>query len=353
MLSKIKRIAAVMLLLTMLVSAFAACSNSDVPDGYQLIACEGDCFRLYVPTQWTPNTAGGVTSAYYSASAGVSVCVTVADDAGELSVEEYWIKCNENFANSLKNYEWSGKHETMVLGGKPAYKYVYTASVTIVNGENSETVDYKFMQVMARYEGELYVFVYSAPLESYDAYLETVDGDSDGAGILPYFTFAEPYKSGDDKKYSDKVKVPEGMKLISTDELAYRFFVPTSWIVNNRAEYSAAYVSETDSSNVSVQMYMTNDDSKTVDQYFAECEARYKEIFESYVLLSTENIKMDGISAKQYVYTVVSGGVEYKQLQAIVVKGGVFYTVTYTALPQSFDAHLDDVAKMIENFDVR
>ena len=86
---------------------------------------------------------------------------------------------------------------------------------------------------------------------------------------------------------------------------------------------------------------------------FAECEARYKEIIESYVLLSTENIKMDGISAKQYVYTVVSGGVEYKQLQAIVVKGGVFYTVTYTALPQSFDAHLDDVAKMIENFDVR
>ncbi|MBE6685351.1 MAG: DUF1795 domain-containing protein [Ruminococcaceae bacterium] len=351
--SKIKRIAAALLLLAMLTSAFAACSNSDVPDGYQLVACEGDCFRLYVPTQWTPNTAGGVTSAYYSASAGVSVGVTVADDAGELSVEEYWNKCNENFASSLKDYEWSGKHETMVLGGKPAYKYVYTASVTVVNGEKSETLSYKFMQVMARYEDELYVFVYSAPLESYDAYLETVEGDSDGAGILPYFVFAEPYDDGEDKKYSDKVTAPEGMKLISTDELAYRFFVPTGWIVNDRAEYSAAYASDTDSSNVSVQMYMTKDESKTVEEYFAECEARYKNIFESYELLSTEDIKMDGVPAKQYTYTAVIGGVEYKQLQAIVVKGAVFYTVTYTALPEKFDTHLSDVAKMIENFDVR
>jgi len=351
--SKIKRIAAVLLLLTMLVSALTACSNSDVPEGYQLVACEGDQFRLYVPTQWTPNTTGGVTSAYYSASAGVSVNVTVADDAGELSVEEYWNKCNENFKSSLKDYEWSGKHETMVLGGKPAYKYVYTAKITLVNGEKSETVDYKFMQVMSRYEDELYVFVYSAPLESYDAYLETVEGDSDGAGILPYFVFAEPYKNEEDKKYSDKVTVPEGMKLISTDELAYRFFVPNSWIVNNRSEFSAAYVSEEDSSNVSVQMYMTKDESKTVEEYFAECEARYKDIFESYELISTEDIKMDGVPAKQYVYKIVSGGTEYKQLQAIVVKGAVFYTVTYTALPEKFDAHLSDVAKMIENFDIR
>lgn len=353
MFSKIKKIAAVLLLLAILVSALASCSDSDVPEGYQLVACEGDCFRLYVPTQWTPNTVGGVTSAYYSASSGVSVNVTVADDAGELSVEEYWNKCNENFAKSLKDYEWSGKHETMVLGGKPAYKYVYTAKITLVNGEKSETVSYKFMQVMARYDEELYVFVYSAPLESYDSYIEAVEGDSDGAGILPYFVFAEPYEKEEDKKYSDKVTVPEGMKLISTDELAYRFFVPKSWVVNDRAEYSAAYVSNTDSSNVSVQMYMTNDESKTVDQYFAECEARYKNIFESYELISAEDIKMDGVPAKQYVYTVVSGGVEYKQLQAIVVKGAVFYTVTYTALTENFDTHLSDVAKMIENFDIR
>jgi hypothetical protein len=62
---------------------------------------------------------------------------------------------------------------------------------------------------------------------------------------------------------------------------------------------------------------------------------------------------MDGAPAKQYTYTAVIGGVEYKQLQAIVVKGAVFYTVTYTALPEKFDLHLSDVAKMIENFDVR
>ena len=352
MLSKVKRIAAIVLISVIIVSAFASCSgNSDIPDGYQLVACEGDCFRLYVPARWTPNVSGGVTSAYYSAGSGISVNVSVADDAKGMTVEEYWNKCNENFERSLENYEWSGKKETMVLGGKPAYKYVYTAKMNVVDGESS-SVDYKFMQVMAIFEEELYVFVYSAPADAYDTYLQEIEGDSDGAGILPYFVFAEPYKS-EDKKYSEKVDAPDGMKLISSDELAYRFFVPQGWVVNNRAEYSAAYASDTDSSNVSVQMYMTKDASKTVDQYFSECEARYKDIFESYERVSAEEIKMDGVPAKQYVYKIVSGGVEYKQLQAIVVKGEVFYTVTYTALPELFDTHLSDVAKMIEHFDIR
>ena len=48
---KIKRIAAIILAVLMLASILTGCKKSDVPDGYQLIACEGDEFRLYVPTQ--------------------------------------------------------------------------------------------------------------------------------------------------------------------------------------------------------------------------------------------------------------------------------------------------------------
>ena len=93
---KIKRISAIILLCVMMVSLLASCGErSEIPEGYQLVACEGDCFRLYVPTQgWMPNTVSGVTGAFFSMDENASVHVYVADDAGEMGIEEYWEKCN-------------------------------------------------------------------------------------------------------------------------------------------------------------------------------------------------------------------------------------------------------------------
>lgn len=340
----------------MLVASFtlASCAEqSDTPDGYQLIAREGDSFRLYVPTQgWSPNTVGGVTGAFFSLEQNASVNVYVADDAGEMDVDEYWSYCNANFEKELDEYSYAGKSENVVLGGQPAKKYVYSAKMSIVDGGVKSDKTFKFLTVLCRYDGEMYIFVYSAPEEYYDMHIEDVEGNADGEGMIPYFKFAEPYVA-EGKEYPDDVEVPDGMKLISTDELPYRFFVPENWMVNNGAEFSAAKFSDSDSSNVSLQMYMTDDESQTVDDYFAELEKRYKEMFASYELESSEDIKMDGSDAKKYVYKIVVGGIEYKQMQAIVVRGAVFYTLTYTALPESFDSHIDDVNKMIESFDIR
>ena len=88
-------------------------------------------------------------------------------------------------------------------------------------------------------------------------------------GILGNFRFAEPYASDSKKEYSDKVTPPEGMKLISTDSLPYRFYVPTEWKDNSRTASPAAYFSDSDSSNVNVQMHMMDDSSPTtVADYF-------------------------------------------------------------------------------------
>ena len=333
----------------MATSVFTACSNSDVPDGYQLVACNGDKFRLYVPTQWTPNTANGVTSAFYSAGDNISVSVSVADDAGELEVDEYWEKCRADYEKSMDGFTFVGEEKSK-LDQQPAKKYVYTANVKI----GGETVKYKFMQVMARYKGEMYILLYTSPEDKYDAHLADLEGDGDDLGIIDYFRFAEPYVEEDGKEYSDKVTPPDGMKLISTDKVPYRFFVPVSWKTNDRTASAAAYYSDTDTSNVHVQMYMMGNDSpKTVEDYFEYCETKYKETFDTYTLDSTTDIKMDEVPAKQYIYTVTSGGVEYRQLQAIVKKGEVYYTLTYTAVTEKFEEHLDDVKKMIENFDIR
>ncbi len=350
---KITKILAVVLLLVMIISAFSACSEqSDAPDGFQLIACEGDKFRLYVPTQgWAPNTESGTTCALFSTDPYIAINVFVADDAGEMDVDAYWSYSENNLKNELGegNYSFVGVEPKTTLGGQPAKKYVYTAKIGFY-GE--EAVDYKIMTILCKYKSEMYVFTYSAPAEEhYDIYLEDIEGEG---GVLDYFRFDVPY-SGEGKVYPEGVEIPEGMKLISTDERPYRFFVPESWKTNEKAEFSAAYYSADDSSNVSVQYLMVSEQEidKTVEEYFAECEERYEKVFSSYVLLSTEDITMDGRAAKKYTYTIVSGGIEYKQMQAIVVKGGVFYVLTYTALPENFDSHIGDVNKMIEHFDIR
>ena len=85
----IKIISALILCLIMILP-LASCAKSDIPEGYQLVACEGDGFRLYVPTQWVPNNTSGVTGAFYSSVDAASIAVYVADDAGELTASEYW-----------------------------------------------------------------------------------------------------------------------------------------------------------------------------------------------------------------------------------------------------------------------
>lgn len=344
------KIIALLLLSAMIIASFAACSKGDVPEGYQLAVCEGDKFRLYVPTQgWMPNVMGGVSGAFSSLEENASVSVYIADDAGDMTLEEYWSYCNEKYAEIYKEYSSADKSEKLVLGGQPAQKNVYQAKMTV----EGVTETYKFMQITAIYEGDMYILLYSAPEKHYDTHLEELEGNAEGEGIIPYFVFAEPYSSDEGKNYSDKVQAPEGMKLISTDERAYRFFVPNDWKTNDKGEMSAAYYSDTDSSNVSMQMYMTEDETQTVEEYFADCEKKYAELFTSYTVVSTEDIKMSDISAKKYTLDITSGGVEYKMIQAIVKKGAMFYCFTYTATVENFEKHLDDVQKMIENFEIR
>lgn len=131
--------------------------------------------------------------------------------------------------------------------------------------------------------------------------------------------------------------------------------MPTEWQINKRTDISAAYYSESDRSNVSVQIYIcgTGDAVKDVDTYFARCEASYKDMFEEYELISSENITISDLNAKRYVIAVSTGEIDYRILQAIVKKGDAIYCLTYTATAENYDAHVSDVEKMIEVFEIR
>ncbi len=357
----LKKFTTILLLLSLCLISFAACAEeNDTPEGYQLIANEGDRFRLYVPTKgWMPNTTAGTTGAFFSGEETTSINVYKVDDAQGLTLDEYWTVCNQKFSEAFKDYQPMEGYERCNVGGQPAQKYVFTAKISqltvdaATNKTVTEEIACKFMLVMVQNEGETYLLIYSAPEDKYETHLADMQGDNENLGVLGHFRFDVPYASGEEKKYSDKVTAPEGMKLISTDELPYRFFVPTSWTVNQRAEFPAASPEDSGSANVMAHMYMIGGAVKPVADYFADCEKSYKELFESYHLDEGKEITMDGVKAMQYTYTIVSGGVTYRQMQAIVLKGEVYYTVTYTALPEEFDTYLPEVEKMIESFDIR
>ena len=104
---------------------------------------------------------------------------------------------------------------------------------------------------------------------------------------------------------------------------------------------------------VSHGMVSEQEMGKSIDEYFAECEERYGKVFSEYERLESADITMSGRAARKYTYRIVSGGVEYKQMQAIVEKGGVYYVLTYTALPNNFDAHFAEIDQMIAAFEIR
>ena len=51
--------------------------------------------------------------------------------------------------------------------------------------------------------------------------------------------------------------------------------------------------------------------------------------------------------------TATIGGDTYKFLQAIAGNGGMFYNLTYTALADNYDLHIEEVMKIIEEFTFR
>ena len=341
----------------MISSSLVACSKSDIPDGYQLIAREGDEFRLYVPTQgWMPNTAGGITSAFFAVSSddtqnpGTSVNVYVDDAAGELSIEEYWESCNEKYTSELDGYEFlvnEGKNNTS-FGGGVCKQYVYSASIKI----NGQSVKYKFMQLMEKYNGKMFLLVFSSPESEYEARVVDFIGDSEDLGIIGYFKFAEPYKANEDKKYSNDENIPEGMKLASSKERPYTLFAPNDWEIEKGADITTVIAK--DKSNLSVQYTMPDGTGHTVEKYWNECIEKYKNITTNFSAEEPELATVGGVEGGYIgVFSGKSGGVEYKFKQAIVLKGDVFYVVTYTATAENFDAHLSEVDKMIENFIIK
>ena len=176
---------------------------------------------------------------------------------------------------------------------------------------------------------------------------------SDVQKMLEHFTFGKEYTPTDAiKTFPTDANPPAGMQIASSDEVEYFFYVPTSWTVNQTSSANAA--TSPDGSFVSVVPYLPSGEGISVREYFEKSEEMMQTTSGGhYTRLSEKEITIGGGKALQYEYEYTVGGVTYRYLQIVVGYKSMIYNLTYTALPQNFEANRADVDAIIAAFTFR
>lgn len=330
-----------------------------VPEGMKLATAAGADFRFYIPTSWNSNTAYGVSGGYYSMSTQSSVSMSKYPITETMVAQMAEAAIGEEGGARIEWF-WSNECKTVLeeqsLGG--SFSAVEDKSEDLLNKLNAWRFHYKgivngeelhFLQVVAERENAFYVFSYIADVSVYADLLPNVES------MLDVFVFADPYVPDDYAKDLDAdVEIPAGMKPASGKDVAYYFFVPEAWTVSRDEEIFAAYL-ESDRSSVSVVPYMPDAESMSVAEFFTMCQDMMKNTAgtDGYELISYRTVELGGRQATEYVYRYTVGGVEYRYKQVIAAYKSMIYSLTYTALPENYDAHLADVDAMVGAFAFR
>ncbi len=165
----------------------------------------------------------------------------------------------------------------------------------------------------------------------------------------------------------ETTELPEGMQLVASEFVDYKFYVPTDWIPDTSIDGFLS-AKAADNSTVSVQVMTRSNPYPSADAYFREDYfKKLQSTFQNVTLLeeecSVENqtLGKDKVPASKYVYTMESDGAVYKIMQYFSYNGVYLYIVTYTGKISDtvngevkevshFTDHLEEVSSIVENF---
>ncbi len=337
--------------------------ESEVPEGMKSATAEGADFRLYVPSGWNVNTAYGVSGAYFNALEQSSVSV-VKYGITEVMESEMAASDTVDAERPTTRLQWYFEEKVYTALVNVADEGSVTAHTedfadTTLDGVNAkhyhhslevDETELHFLHVVAERAEAFYVFSFTAT-EKYYKELYTAS-DSDVKKILKEFKFADSgYKPEEPAKELEDGTPPDGMKLASTKEVAYLFYVPEAWRINVTNEIYSASV---DGAMVSVTPYQPDTVNISVKTYAESCEKLLKDASESYEALTHfADGKLGGGNALIWEYRYTVSGTCYRGHQVMVGYGGMIYSVTYTALDAEYDAHLQDAMRIFEEFTFR
>ncbi len=151
--------------------------------------------------------------------------------------------------------------------------------------------------------------------------------------------------------------VPEGCVEISSEGIGYHFYMVDTWQIGEQNGMTSAMVSEFDTSNVSMMGFDAGE-ATSAETYWSQFSEEFTTVFGemAYEEEGTDTT-LGGMDAKKYIYTASIAGKEYKFMQIVcyLQNAGMFtsqpevYVFTYTALPDKYDEHIEDVIYMADN----
>lgn len=144
-------------------------------------------------------------------------------------------------------------------------------------------------------------------------------------------------------------ETPDGMKNVAGENDAYCLYVPQSWVTNNNGVVGA-YYSAIDRSNISVTAY-SGEEFTSSEEYWNSFKADIDDIASAFEVVKENEPKvLGGRNAIQHTYKMTVSGVKYQVRQILVAYSNIMYVVTYTAAEDRFDAHADDIQRIIDEF---
>ncbi len=151
----------------------------------------------------------------------------------------------------------------------------------------------------------------------------------------------------------DEFAPPAGMVLASDEKADFYFYVPDEWTVDYTTAAAGAYFSTSDPSSVSVMAWELEHTDSTVEDWWQVNVNDLGLVFTGFNLESEENTTVNGLYAKQYVYTADLGQDHFKYMQVACVKNATVYLFTYASTADNFDAHLEDVNEMLSSLIIK
>ena len=164
---------------------------------------------------------------------------------------------------------------------------------------------------------------------------------------------------------------PAGMKRVENGNVDYTLYVPEKWTVDLTTHVTSAYFPD-DRSNISLTAFsLTGDDTYiSPADYWARYVADCKTTFTDFRYLSDSEettaegetapeitdeeaavkITFGGMAANKYRCSMKVTGQEYRYTVVVCIRGGYAYMLTYTALPDYYETHTEEIDNVILNF---
>ena len=147
-----------------------------------------------------------------------------------------------------------------------------------------------------------------------------------------------------------KNDAPDGMILASGEAASYSLYVPEDWEIGTQASYTTANA-KGNVPNVSVTSFEFDDPTTTVDQWWETQKEELIAGFGGIEEISDGDTVVDGLNAREYVYSAKHGTREYVYHQVAVMKnGGEVYLITYTSTPETYEENLSTFNKITAEF---